>query len=72
MNVTRYKRSAAERAYFRKKAQEWRQRNPEKARKISREAQRKYRAKMKAKGYKIRLVRGKWKWVKDDGRTYSK
>ena len=61
----KYRLSAEERAYFRKKAREWRQRNPKKARKISREAQKKFRDKMKAKGYRIRLIRGKWKWMKD-------
>jgi hypothetical protein len=65
MSSRKYRLSPAEREYFRRRARAWRRRNPEKARLISREAQKKYRVKMKAKGYRIGLSDGKWKWIKD-------
>lgn len=64
MCAKEYKRSPAERAYFKRRGRMWRSKNPEKARKISCDAQRKYRTKMKARGCQIRLVGGKWKWVR--------
>jgi len=65
MSEKRYKRSPEERAYFRKRARKWRRKNPEKAKEISRRAGRRYRTKMIASGHKLRLIDGKWKWVKE-------
>ena len=59
----RYALSEEARAYRRRYAKIWRKRNPERAKEISRVAQKKYRVKMKAKGYHIDMKDGKWQWV---------
>ena len=58
-----YALSEEGRAYRRRYAKIWRKRNPERAKEISRVAQKKYRVKMKAKGYHIDMIDGKWQWV---------
>ena len=65
MSPKEFRLSPAEREYFRRRGRAWRRRNPEKARRISREAQKKYRVKMRAKGFRIGLSGGKWQWIKD-------